>query len=111
MALLFSKNASSLTISGKTFYIKEQLKALEGLWNAKAKKWVLPVAHDSDLFRASLTLSVKNAIKKEAEQNVVKLYTSFVCCEQCKVVNWKRKTTTCIVHPGFRVNGCIYTGD
>jgi hypothetical protein len=65
MALIFSTNTESLVIGGKTFYIKEALKALGASWNAKMKQWELPCALDSTELRNQLLKKTQENIQEE----------------------------------------------
>ena len=44
--LFLQKTSEGLEISGKTFYSKEALKALGGVWQSDKKVWVLPLTTD-----------------------------------------------------------------
>jgi len=148
MRLLFGKNDTHLLIGGKTFYIKTDIKKHGGTWSPKAKTWTLPLLLDTEDFRANLSLALKEGIKKEKDDAAaaaafdaspegkkkqmeqvlalknstnfeVAMNYSFICCKDCKVLDWKRKTTTCEAHKvwtgqGYSsmfVNGRLRTGD
>lgn len=49
--LVFTKNASNLVISGKTFYAKEAIKAVGGRWDSSTSSWSLPAHLDSEMLR------------------------------------------------------------
>ena len=130
-------------VSGKTFPIKEHLKALGGIW--KAPYWVLPLNADTPTNRSTLIKTLKDTLKAEkvihelriAEREyrnsvegaaaAEKQYNTFlaeyrkkpesywICCDQCRVVDWTRQHTVCeacaVDGNSFRVRGSIRTGD
>ena len=116
--LLFTVTAKNLVVTGKTFPIKEQLKALGGIWNSPC--WLLPLNADAPLVRARLVENCRLAIKAEKEAAVVAekarlayIYSPeavkaalkakeagdyslhWICCDQCKVLDWERQYTSC----------------
>ena len=129
-SLCFTADSTSLYITGKTFVIKEELKKLSAVWNAEKAAWVLPVELDSKTFRDELAKKVKEAKLEETRVANEKAFAlaleqkkngsySWICCKDCKVINWKRQTTSCdscaqdcgLYKNSFRVRGTIYTGD
>ena len=60
----FTKNASNLVISGKTFYAKEAIKAEGGRWDSSTSSWTLPVHLDSEMLRKDLTEKAVTAEKE-----------------------------------------------
>lgn len=60
MSLLFT-TSTSLLVQGKTFPIKEHLKALGGVW--KAPYWVLPLNADTPTNRSTLIETLKETLK------------------------------------------------
>lgn len=128
--LCFIADSTSLYITGKTFIIKEELKKAKAIWNAEKAAWILPVELDNKTFRDEMTKKVKEALvstEVNAEKAVMFALEqkekngsySWICCKDCKVINWKRQTTTCntcaldcgLYKNAFRVRGCVYTGD
>lgn len=119
--LLFTTTATQLIVTGKTFPIKELLKALGGRW--EQGRWVLPLNADSPLTRARLVencrlglLAEKEA--KEAEKAAQMARTAYlhtpefvkealaakaagncnfhwICCDQCVILNFSRQHTSC----------------
>jgi hypothetical protein len=117
--LLFTVTTKNLVVTGKTFPIKEQLKALGGIWRSPA--WHLPLNADSPLTRAMLVESCRLAIKAEKEtaaaaqkERLAYLFSPkavkealkakeagdqrfyWICCDQCKVLDWERQYTSCL---------------
>lgn len=64
--LTFNKTQANLVISGKTFYAREAIKALGGIWDSIGRAWVLPAHLDSEMLRVDLV--VKAAAKEKAEK-------------------------------------------
>jgi hypothetical protein len=137
MALEFKTYDKSLIISGKTFVIKDLIKTNGGKWDDQKKSWSVPIEKDSPDFRLLLLDELNAAIRKEKalkaaarspegiaaakanERAIIKRLASqgsyWICCENCTVVDWMRKHTTCdkCAQDGnsFRVRGILYTGD
>ena len=74
--------------------------------------------------KAAANLAAKNKRKAEAEKERVRLCVesgnySWICCENCEVVDWAKRHTSCRVHAHwdgqswctFRINGVLYTGN
>jgi len=116
--LLFTVNPTQLIVTGKTFPIKEELKALGGIW--QTPRWVLPLNADSPLMRAKLVESCRLAIKAEKEtakaaEKALLAYKyspefvkdalkakaagdysyNWICCANCVVLDWARQHTRC----------------
>lgn len=116
--LLFTKTAEALIVTGKTFPIKTQLKALGGIWNAP--RWILPLNVDAPLTRANLVEQcrlaliaekaaaaaavaarvaylaspefIQDALKKKAAGD----YSyDWICCANCVILDWARQHTRC----------------
>jgi hypothetical protein len=116
--LLFTTTATQLFITGKTFPIKEALKALGAVWNSP--RWILPLNADSPLTRARLVEDCRRAIlaEKEAEKAAHVAHQAYlhspefvkdalaskaagsndyywICCEQCRVIDASRQSIWC----------------
>jgi hypothetical protein len=116
--LLFTTTAKNLVVTGKTFPIKDALKALGGVWQSPS--WLLPLNADGPLVRANLVESCRRALlaEKEAEKEAAKARFAYlaspeavkdalkakaagdysfnwICCEQCVVIDWTRQHTSC----------------
>jgi len=141
MTLSFHAIDKSLIISGKTFAIKDAIKLSGGRWDSQKQSWSLPIEKDSPDLRSSLLDQLSVAINKEKalraceraynrspegiaaakanERAIIKRLASqgshWICCENCTVIDWARKHTTCdnCAQDGnsFRVRGILYTGD
>jgi hypothetical protein len=144
MALQFKTDDKSLMISGKTFDIKDIIKSHGGRWDSQ-KQWCVPIEKDSPEFRASLLHTLSAVVKardaaaaaeraysrspegiaaaKANERAIIKRLaeqgSSWICCENCVVVDWLRQHTTCDTcasdcgsyKNSFRVRDMVYTGD
>jgi hypothetical protein len=121
--LVFTTTATNLIITGKTYPIKEQIKALGGIW--KSRQWLLPINSDTPMNRESLLESCRIALKVEKDaakalrtfspesraetqqknremileclhkKNAGDFTYHWICCENCVVVDWSRQHTTC----------------
>ena len=148
--LTFNKTQANLIISGKTFYVRDRIKALGGIWDSIGRSWVLPAHLDSESLRVGLLVKatmLEKAEKKEAadkrayaespegkaaaaEAEKAKILLAleqkkkdgsyhWICCEECKVLDWNRRMTSCKPHgadyglwtESIRINGKLYTGD
>ena len=144
-SLSFTVVDTGVLISGKTFNVKDRLKELGGRWNPQASSWSIPVAADSPALREDLeAVATQVAKQKKAEETAAnkaaRLYaaspegkaaaaaeekqrikaavaagSTWICCENCEVVDWVRQHTNCracaVDGNTFRVRGNIYTGD
>lgn len=116
--LLFTTTAKNLVITGKTFPIKDALKALGGVWQSPC--WLLPLNADGPLVRANLVEQCRRALiaEKEAEKAAEKARFAYlaspeavkdalkkkaagdysydwICCVNCVVLDWGRQHTHC----------------
>ena len=67
MSLIFNTDVKNLVISGKTFYVRDAIKALGGKWNPASSSWTLPLSCDNDELRFTLNQSIIAKIKKEKD--------------------------------------------
>ena len=145
MSLIFNVIDKNLIIKGKTFDIKDTIKGHGGRWDTLTQSWYVPIEKDSAEFRSSLLDLLSSAVKaekdkKEAERaysrspegiaaakaneraiikRLVSQGSSWICCENCIVIDWARQHTACdacaqnegLYKNSFRVRGMIYTGD
>jgi hypothetical protein len=58
--LSFTKNTTHLIVAGKTFPLKEALKALGARWDSSLSAWTLPVHLDSEHLRNDLNNKLKD---------------------------------------------------
>jgi hypothetical protein len=160
-AIHLTREQTQLVVTGKTFELKEKIKALGGRWDAVRRIWTLPLDKDTDETRARLGALTKQqqeaieasaaaaraaveataaerhakAVKKEEKRRAKvaadnrKLLEwcladtsgkySWVCCEQCEIVDFHKGHTSCRAHAhwdgqswcSFRVFGSVYTGN
>ena len=100
--LKFEQQQIGIVVTGKTFDVKEKLKALGGIWNPTLRAWVVPILTEVD--RADLLAPAPALPATRPEK------PRWVCCEKAIIVNASRQTTDCPVHQ-FRVRGAFFTGD
>ena len=67
----FSKTDTSLLVKGDTFPIKDALKII-GKWDPSTRSWVVPAYLDSEPLRKDLESKLKEAKKKERDENAAK---------------------------------------
>ena len=103
--LTFEQQQIGIVVTGKTFDVKEKLKALNGKWNPTLRAWVVPTLTEAD--RADLLAACPQR-PFTAIKPVEKPY--WVCCDKAIIVNAGRQTTDCPIHQ-FRVRGAHFTGD
>lgn len=69
--LTFTTTKTHLNIGGKTFYAKEEIKALGGKWDPISSSWTLPIDRDTEDFRKQLqemATSAEKAVKKKERE-------------------------------------------
>jgi predicted nucleic-acid-binding Zn-ribbon protein len=130
-ALTFTEQGTSLTVAGKTFLIKDNIKSLGGRWNPATKTWTISTADMPADMLATKKLLLDAYAAAEAEKAATVMTVSkalalgsnqwnWICCEHCVVHDWYRQHTTCSthanIHPSgygtdFRVRGILYYGD
>ena len=136
MSLKFTPSNEVLKVTGKTFHVKDELKTLGGRWNPLEGCWTLPLSSDTPEMRDNLTnmLKEKVVVQKKARaktvtseemvkaalaQKAIDGSYQWICCDQCKIIDWARQHTTCDAHAidcglwknNFFVRGRLYTGD
>jgi hypothetical protein len=138
MTLNFQATDKNLIISGKTFMIKDVIKTHGGRWDNQKQNWAIPIEKDSPEFRSNLLESLSAAIQAERSyirvpqsieiakaneratiKRLVSQGSTWLCCEDCTVINWQRQLVTCDecardegpYKNTFRLRGMIYTGD
>ena len=136
-SLSFTVVDAGVLVSGKTFNVKDRLKQISR-WNGSS--WSIPAAADSPALREELeTLATQKKAEEAAANKAARLYaaspegkaaaaadekrrikamaagSTWICCEECEVVDWIRQHTNCracaVDGNTFRVRGNIYTGD
>lgn len=131
-ALRFIEQDSSLTVAGKTFLIKDNIKSLGGRWNPATKTWTISTT-DMDSAKRLLmdayaaqkaTLDAANPVMTVSKALALKAggdhLWNWICCDHCVVHDWQRQHTSCSTHShlqpsgygsDFRVRGILYYGD
>jgi len=118
--LSFIDSSGDLLVTGRTFDIKEQIKIFGGKWSPARRGWIFSSSEKcTDEMRAELEaaaaasrpipavpMTVERAIALKVETGAY----YWVCCDQCRVVNWESRTSSCKVH-AFRAGGKRFTGD
>jgi hypothetical protein len=140
-ALSFAVVDAGVLVSGKTFNVKDRLKEVGGRWNPQLSQWSIPVAAHSPALRDELeALATQKKAEEAAANKAARIYaaspegkaaaaadekrrikaavaagSSWICCNDCVVIDWVRKHTSCRAcgHDGntFFVNGILRTGD
>lgn len=138
---LDKNDSTKLIVSGKTFNVKDKIKEIGGSWNPRLSQWSIPVTADTPEMREGLEEDVKKVKNKEAnDREAARLYakspegkaaaatdeklrvkaavaagSTWICCENCEVIDWTRKHTSCNTcgcdGNTFFVNGKLRTGD
>jgi len=136
----FSRIGDQVFIGGKTFLIKDRLKEI-CYWNPQLRLWHLPASHDHPDLRQELeALAIQKKKEEATAKKASRLYakspegkavaaaeekqrikaavaarSTWICCENCEVIDWDRRHTSCVVcgHDGntFFVDGRLRTGD
>ena len=99
-------------VSGKTYDVKEQLKALGGVWQPEEKSWLLPSG--TDMSTITLPASAPAASAPAAVPQA-KSKPSWVCCDDARVIDYRLQMHYCgrcgrDNEHVFR-RGTLYTGD
>jgi hypothetical protein len=134
MSLYMTREETQLVISGKTFHAKEAIKELGGRWDAARRIWALPLEMDTEETRIRLGTIKQSLVLREDERrpaatknlelvkwclaNKTGKY-SWVCCEQCEILDLKKGHISCKAHAhwdgqswcSFRIFGSLYTGN
>ena len=118
-----------LTVTGRTFHIRDKLKELRGRWSNGA--WQLPLAANTEDTRQSLNAAAEEAYLAEklvnqaqraaakssagiaatAAQNLQYAKSrGWTCCDKAYVMDMGRGHVGCHEH-GFFVQGRLRTGD
>ena len=73
----FTKNSTHLVVTGKTFPIKDSLKALGARWDPTVSAWTLPAHLDSEHLRSDLNNKLKEiAAVERAEKKKAAAYAA-----------------------------------
>jgi hypothetical protein len=140
-SLSFTVVDTGVLVGGKTFNVKDRLKEVGGRWNPQLSSWSVPAAADTPELRDELeTLATQKKAEEAAANKAARLYaasaegkaaaaaeekrrikaavaagSSWICCNDCQVIDWVRQHTSCQVCAvdgnSFRVRGNIRTGD
>ncbi len=118
-----------LTVTGRTFHIKDRLKELRGRWSNGA--WQLPLTANTEETRKSLNAAAEEAylaekLVNQAQRAAAKSSAGiaataaqdlkdaksrgWTCCEKAYVMDVNRGHVGCHEH-GFFVKGILRTGD
>ena len=114
---------AGIAVGGKTFDVKEDLKAAGAVWSPGAQRWIFRELRDIAAARVALGLPAEEPVKPvkrvrkpkvmKPEEMIARLDAAiaagWVCCRR-GAVDWACKTVACDAH-GVRVRGCCYTGD
>ena len=138
--ITLTKNKAGVAVGGKTFDVKDVLRAAGARWDAAASTWIFRGAEDVQHVANTIRDAVEDVRQRIAEVRVAEkaraawLKTAegqaataaaeqkrvaaafgtvggyWLCCATCTVVDWKRQHVSCKEH-GFQVRGGLYTGD
>ena len=139
--LHFTPQGQTVKVSGKTFHVRNELKSVGGVWDPKTTSWLIPFAADSPVLRDELNAMVSKilaeqkaetaklkafaaspegiaAAKEEEKRRVIDAFKDraryfWICCEDCRVLNWSSKHVSCKTHYPDSTGLCgkVYTGD
>jgi len=137
----FTRIDEKVFIGGKTFNIKDRLKEVGGRWNPQKSIWSIPTASDTPELREELeALATQKKKEEDAAKKEARIYakspegkvaaaaaekqrikaavvagSTWICCENCEVIDWIKQHTYCqacgVDGNSFRVRGNIRTGD
>jgi hypothetical protein len=137
--ITLTKNAVGIAVGGKTFDVKDVLRAAGARWDAATSTWIFRGAEDVQHVANTIRDAVEDVRQRIAEARVAEKAraawlktdegkaatlaaeqkrvaaafhagTFWLCCASCTVVDWKRQHVSCKEH-GFQVRGGLYTGD
>jgi hypothetical protein len=133
--LTWTKTREGIVVTGKTYDVKGVLKKAGATWSSPS--WIFRNREDIHAIQDEIRADVNKAVaaakaaaqaekahqkwlktpegKKYLVQQALQQGINWICCEDCEVVSWGRQSTYCQRHTeggnGFRIRGCIYTGD
>jgi len=103
--LTLRQNHNSISVSGRTRLIKDDLLFLKGAWDYETAEWTLPNTYDLSSLSQHLSVILR---KKQEEAEVQHQYTllyarlghkpSWVCCEHATVLSVVDKKVNCWFH-------------
>jgi hypothetical protein len=101
---------NGILISGKTYDVKEQLKALGGVWQPEEKSWLLPSG--TDLSTITPPAPAAPVAKAKAMPSPKPFW---ICCDDATIIDYARQMHYCKRcgrdnEHVFR-RGMLYTGD
>lgn len=120
-SLSFTGSSDGVIVAGKTYAVKDVLKAVGGRWTPQVNGWVFAERSVEAVKEALADVvtkkrSVARAQKVTPEEKRAKVIAAraagthtWICCDQCDVLDWTRKTSDCPIHE-FRLRGCRWTG-
>ena len=119
--ITFEQKPIGVAVSGKSFYVKDQLKALGGKWDPTMKAWIVSALTEAE--QITLETAAANAIRLERDTRNAERAASkagpkplpsplpwWICCDKVTFVDWEEQHVSCPQH-GFRVRGAFFTGD
>jgi len=135
-SLIYTVSAEGVLVGGKTYAVRETLKAVGGRWKPEVNGWVFRGEDEMDAVRGRIEEvlaeeEVKAKKIRKAELAAVRAKRvweaspegkrervaqalaagthRWICCAACDVIDWTRQTSDCSVH-GFRLRGCTWNG-
>jgi hypothetical protein len=102
--LTITRNQDSVSISGKTRLIKQELITLGGIWHYETSQWILPSYYDTNILDIYLnaTYALK-ARQAEVDHQYDLLYAkkgkpSWVCCDRASILSVINQEIQCLDH-------------
>jgi len=135
-SLSYTVCPEGVIVAGKTYDVREILKAVGGRWKPEVNGWVFRGEDEMDAVRerimealaeaAAVAKKIRNAElaairakrvweaspegrRKRVDEALAAGTHTWICCKHCDVLDWTRKTSDCSVH-GFRLRGCTWNG-
>lgn len=134
-SLSYTVCPEGVLVGGKTYAVRDTLKAVGAVWNPARKGWVVAGAQVEAVrgwveeVLAEEVVKAKKLRKEElaaaraqkaweaspegrrarVDQALAAGTHTWICCADCNVIDWTRKTSDCSVH-GFRLRGCSWNG-
>ena len=110
---------NDLEAKGKEVYEEERKKKKEEKQKEKQRLVAQRIYDATPEGIAQKKAKEKEAVLAALEQNKKNGAFHWICCEQCEVIDWGRKHTSCMACAewngqtwnSFRVRGSIFTGD
>ena len=107
---------AGIAVGGKTFDVRDKLKAAGAVWSPGAQRWIFRELRDIAAARVAMGLPAEEPVKRVRKPKVVRPEEMIARLDAAIAAGWVccrlglHKTVACDAH-GVRVRGCCYTGD